>query len=462
MRVPPANVSHRAGVSSVMARFGHRPNRSRRSNVRRWQHGKRWSWTNRAPGWSEGEQPGPPIEVWKGTTNWAKEAQDCGWTFALPGESWLKDFPGLLKHEDEAQESGSTSTLPEEPWLKNFPGLLKHEDEEQTTATACDHSWWRKEKPLCQAQESGSTSTLPEERPWLEDLPLKYEDEAPNHSDRTVEEPVIPVKLDSCPTMLAPAAKEALDSAQMAAAPVPPKAAIPAGWAWHFLQEVQEALRTEGVSNFENFTPEDTEQFLTRWKDRLNLGDISQLRNGCNGVDSVHSVHTAPWQLVPCPEKRGAKRQHSSDHLPDAKRARPMIAQVMAQPQQQEVCFREQVCYQILEVDEVFFSQRKMSRRFKDGRYVEELLDDLWQGRAHPLDEFLHLDVVERPYSGKYRLFSNHNRRLWCLKQHKLNLGGEEVYVRCKIVPKETLRQVRTNQRHFDTRNGGQSIKLRD
>ena len=42
MRVPPANVSHhRAGVSSVMARFGHlRPNRSRRSNVRRWQHGK--------------------------------------------------------------------------------------------------------------------------------------------------------------------------------------------------------------------------------------------------------------------------------------------------------------------------------------------------------------------------------------------------------------------------------------
>eukprot|EP00435_Cladocopium_sp_Y103_P057120 s1080_g19.t1 len=303
-----------------------------------------------------------------------------------------------------------------------------------------------------------------EERPWLEDLPelLKHEDEAPDNSDQgTVEEPV---QLDSCPTMLAPAAKEADSAAQMATERVPPKAAmIPAGWAWHFLQEVQGALRTEGVSNFEKLTPEDIEEFLTRWKDRLNLGDISQLRNG---------VHAAPWQLVPCvPEKRGAKRQHNSDDgdvLRDAKRARPMIThstvtfpRLMAQPHQPD-CFREQISYQILEVDKVFFSQRKMSRRFKDGRYVEELLDDLWQGRVDPLDEFLHLDVVERPYSGKYRLFSNHNRRLWCLKQHKLNLGGEEVYVRCKIVSKETLRQVRTNQRHFDTRNGGQSIKLRD
>ena len=116
----------------------------------------------------------------------------------------------------------------------------------------------------------------------------------------------------------------------------------------------------------------------------------------------------------------------------------------------------------MLEVDEIFFSQRGMSRFFKDGRDIEELVDDLWCGRVDPLAEFLTLDVVLRPWSGKYRFFSSHNRRLWCLKTHKMNMGGHPVYVRCKVVSKDALRLVQTNERHFDTRDGGQSIRIRE
>eukprot|EP00435_Cladocopium_sp_Y103_P055668 s1080_g18.t1 len=124
-----------------MARSGRvRSNQSRRSNVQRWQHGKRWSWTDRkAPGWSEfGEQQGLPIEVWNSrTTKWAEEAQDCGSTFALPEEPWQFSFvlqnrarrKIVDRHPHSQRKLGSSpSTLP--PSQKD-QGLFGSDSEEE-------------------------------------------------------------------------------------------------------------------------------------------------------------------------------------------------------------------------------------------------------------------------------------------------------------------------------------------
>lgn len=124
--------------------------------------------------------------------------------------------------------------------------------------------------------------------------------------------------------------------------------------------------------------------------------------------------------------------------------------------------FPERTTTRRIEVGDLYYSQKKMSSTFRDGRSFDDLVDALDNGEVDPeTAPFLKLEVVERPWSGKYRLFCSDNRRLWCLKKHKENMG-DLVFVHCHVMRHQELKQARTHKRHFDTKNGGIQIKIRD
>lgn len=67
----------------------------------------------------------------------------------------------------------------------------------------------------------------------------------------------------------------------------------------------------------------------------------------------------------------------------------------------------------VVKVSDLFFSQTSIRHNFKNGKTLKELVDELLNGKVHPLyDKFLRLEVV--CFDGK--LHSLNNRRLKCLK----------------------------------------------
>lgn len=81
-------------------------------------------------------------------------------------------------------------------------------------------------------------------------------------------------------------------------------------------------------------------------------------------------------------------------------------------------------------VDQVLFSQKSCGKCFKDKRSLQQLVEELAEGRHDPLtSEFLWLEAVRK----KKRYFSDDNRRLWCLKEHQRRCG-REVWIKIRVV----------------------------
>eukprot|EP00434_Breviolum_minutum_P013125 symbB.v1.2.011569.t1/scaffold781.1/size163279/3 len=237
----------------------------------------------------------------------------------------------------------------------------------------------------------------------------------------------------------------------------------------NFSQELIRDLLAEGIGShhdLEHLSQGDLDRFLAQ--SCLPLGDKGQLRAAV--------------------EQRGAKRQRSSsDQLSEASRAAPppppappapVHVHVTVQPEMQKPkqgpqpppypppsrlvegedtkrCTTERI-----EVDQLFYAQRSMRAYFSCGRSLIELVEQLRRNEVDLDHPNLTLEVVERPYQGMTRLFSSHNRRLWCLKRFK-ELRQMPVYVKCQVMRYEAIRHLRTNNQHFDTINGGTSIEVR-
>ncbi|CAE7947479.1 dis3l2 [Symbiodinium sp. KB8] len=81
-------------------------------------------------------------------------------------------------------------------------------------------------------------------------------------------------------------------------------------------------------------------------------------------------------------------------------------------------------------VDEVLYTQESCGTLFSDGqRSLQQLVEELVEGRHDPLtSEFLWLEAVSK----RGKLFSNDNRRLWCLKEYQRRCG-REVWIRIRV-----------------------------
>ena len=111
----------------------------------------------------------------------------------------------------------------------------------------------------------------------------------------------------------------------------------------------------------------------------------------------------------------------------------------------------------MVECASLLYTQASCSSYFSDGRSLETVLDLLKQGKAHPLREpWLRLDVIV--YEGQ--MFSVDNRRLYCLHKYQEHLGAQRtVWARVNL-----YHWVPVFDRfwaHFDTGNGGSSIRVR-
>ena len=111
-------------------------------------------------------------------------------------------------------------------------------------------------------------------------------------------------------------------------------------------------------------------------------------------------------------------------------------------------------------VDDVSFTQENCGRKFKDGRSLEQLVAELHAGKHDPLrSEFLYLEALwKRDRNGTHRLYSNDNRRLWCLKEFQ-SQSGKHVYMRIRLIklPIEAQRLVD----RFDPVYDNQYIRIR-
>ena len=111
-------------------------------------------------------------------------------------------------------------------------------------------------------------------------------------------------------------------------------------------------------------------------------------------------------------------------------------------------------------VDDVSFTQENCGRKFKDGRSLEQLVAELHAGKHDPLrSEFLCLEALwKRDRNGTHRLYSNDNRRLWCLKEFQ-SQSGKHVYMRIRLIklPIEAQRLVD----RFDPVYDNQYIRIR-
>ncbi|CAJ1358820.1 unnamed protein product [Effrenium voratum] len=108
------------------------------------------------------------------------------------------------------------------------------------------------------------------------------------------------------------------------------------------------------------------------------------------------------------------------------------------------------------------FSQRKISRVFKDGTPLEDLINGLREGNVSLEAPFLQLSVVQRPDSwGRMIFVCSDNRRLYCLKMYQAHLGGEPLIITAKYTSWVHFKAARTNEMHFDTTTDGRTVKLR-
>lgn len=226
-----------------------------------------------------------------------------------------------------------------------------------------------------------------------------------------------------------------------------------------FSQDVQNAMWWEGVTDLEDLKSDEILHFLEKHKFSFNfsLRDIRQLRQAAKDAAKLEEAVAV--------QQRGAKRALDGQKLtPKAPTCPPpswMLRQARGVPRMVER-FPERTTTRRIEVGDLYYSQKKMSSTFRDGRSFDDLVDALDNGEVDPeTAPFLKLEVVERPWSGKYRLFCSDNRRLWCLKKHKENMG-DLVFVHCHVMRHQELKQARTHKRHFDTKNGGIQIKIRD
>eukprot|EP00929_Paragymnodinium_shiwhaense_P119199 TRINITY_DN9107_c0_g1_i2.p1 TRINITY_DN9107_c0_g1~~TRINITY_DN9107_c0_g1_i2.p1 ORF type:complete len:513 (+),score=58.82 TRINITY_DN9107_c0_g1_i2:138-1676(+) len=108
-----------------------------------------------------------------------------------------------------------------------------------------------------------------------------------------------------------------------------------------------------------------------------------------------------------------------------------------------------------VEIDSLMYSQENCGQWFQDGRPLWQLVEELGAGKHDPLTaRFLQLEVVEK----RGHLYSNDNRRLWCLKQHKMRTRAD-VYVRVRItkLPPAAERFVD----RFDSSRGNTDIRVR-
>ena len=111
-------------------------------------------------------------------------------------------------------------------------------------------------------------------------------------------------------------------------------------------------------------------------------------------------------------------------------------------------------------VDEISFTQENCGRKFQDGRLLEQLVAELHAGKHDPLrSDFLCLETLwKRDRNRTHRLYSNDNRRLWCLKEFQRQ-SGRQVYIKIRLVklPREAQRLVD----RFDPVYDNQYIRIR-
>merc|ERR1719296_381448 len=69
-------------------------------------------------------------------------------------------------------------------------------------------------------------------------------------------------------------------------------------------------------------------------------------------------------------------------------------------------------------LDEVYFTHDDVSDLFRDGRPLDDTIDELFNKKCDPFDSQFQLDVVRH----EEKLWSLRNRRLYCLKQHQEKL----------------------------------------
>jgi len=110
---------------------------------------------------------------------------------------------------------------------------------------------------------------------------------------------------------------------------------------------------------------------------------------------------------------------------------------------------------QCFAVDQVRFSQKECSSKFKDGRLLSDLINDLNSGAVNPtVAQFLHLDgfidSVGVPWS-------TDNRRLWCLKQHQESVRPGVVHVHLHVGGRISQRQ----SCKFDRGHDGRTCRVR-
>lgn len=86
----------------------------------------------------------------------------------------------------------------------------------------------------------------------------------------------------------------------------------------------------------------------------------------------------------------------------------------------------------MLRVQEIEYTQPGIAKRFKDGRWLEDLTSDLENWSVNPRN---HPKMCLEVVWWKGTFYSNNNRRLYCLKQHQANheASGWQVFVAAQV-----------------------------
>ena len=75
-------------------------------------------------------------------------------------------------------------------------------------------------------------------------------------------------------------------------------------------------------------------------------------------------------------------------------------------------------------VMDVHYTQKAISKRFRDGRWLEELIRDLYMWNVDPCN---HSNMCLEVVKYQEHFYSNDNRRLFCLRKHQLKVGRDRV-----------------------------------
>ena len=114
---------------------------------------------------------------------------------------------------------------------------------------------------------------------------------------------------------------------------------------------------------------------------------------------------------------------------------------------------------EIIAVRGLRYTQRACRSSFRCGRPLQLLIAQLCEGQVSSLHApFLRLEIIRKWERGRQLLFSNDNRRLYCLKQYQMHTQSN-VQIRAKVF--EWHRAFDTFLRHKDTRNSGRRIRVR-